>query len=158
MAYSSEEIETIFNTICDRIIEGESTRTILMEENMPSSRTFWKWLDESEEKVKQYARAKELYSESTFEDIILISDGTDDDLLIDENGLTQVNHNVIQRDRLRVDSRKWALSKLNPKKYGDSQLLKLGDQDGNELKINAIFQTDLLNVPAHDSTTEDSKS
>ena len=36
-----------------------------------------------------------------------------------EDGKVVTNHNVIQRDRLRVDARKWALSKMNPKKYGD---------------------------------------
>ena len=119
MAYSQEEIDSIFNIICDRIIEGESVKTILRDEDMPSSKTFWKWLNEDKEKVNQYARAKELYAESVFEDIILISDGTGDDILIDEEGKEQVNHQVIQRDRLRVDSRKWALSKMNPKKYGE---------------------------------------
>ena len=30
-----------------------------------------------------------------------------------------LNGEHIQRSRLRVDTRKWYLSKLNPKKYGD---------------------------------------
>ena len=133
MAYSQEEIDSIFNIICDRIIEGESVKTILRDENMPSSKTFWKWLNEDKEKVNQYARAKELYAESVFEDIMLISDGTGDDILIDEEGKEQVNHQVIQRDRLRVDSRKWALSKMNPKKYGDK--LETDNNHSGEIKI-----------------------
>lgn len=119
MAYSKKEIESIFNTICDRIIKGESVNTILKDEDMPSSQTFFKWLNESEEKSKKYARVKEVYADTVFEDIILIADGTDSDILTDEEGRQQVNHNIIQRDRLRIDARKWHLSKLNPKKYGD---------------------------------------
>lgn len=119
MAYSKEQIETIFEEICKRIEEGEAVRTILRDKGTPSTETFYKWVDADENKSKRYARAKELMASGMFEDIVLISDGTGDDLLIDEDGVAQVNHQVIQRDRLRVDSRKWALSKLNPKKYGD---------------------------------------
>jgi len=108
---------------------------------MPSSKTFWKWLNEDKEKVNQYARAKEIYAESVFEDIILISDGTGDDVLIDEDGNKNVNHHVIQRDRLRVDSRKWALSKMNPKKYSDKlDLTNNGKSFDNVNKVDVIFK------------------
>lgn len=126
MAYKEKDIIALFDSICQRIEEGEALRTILKDNEMPSSRTFFKWLDEDEEKVKQYARAKEIYAEGVFEDIILISDGSGDDVIIDEDGKENINHHVIQRDRLRTDTRKWALSKLNPKKYGDKVDLTTG--------------------------------
>ena len=130
MAYTPEEIKNTFNLICDRIIEGESVKTILKDNDMPSSQTFWKWLNEDEEKSNQYARAKDIYADKVFEDIVLIADGTDDDVLIDEDGIQQINYNIIQRDRLRIDARKWHLSKLNPKKYGDKNttVLEGGDK------------------------------
>jgi hypothetical protein len=41
------------------------------------------------------------------------------------------NSVAVQRARLKVDTRKWLLSKLQPKKYGDTASLKLGgDPDG----------------------------
>ncbi len=144
MAYSTKEITTIFNKICDRIIEGESVKTILKNKDMPSSKTFWKWLNQDKEKVNQYARAKEIYAESVFEDIILISDGTGNDVLIDEDGNENVNHHVIQRDRLRVDARKWALSKMNPKKYSDKlDVTTNGDNISQPiLNIDPLSQTE----------------
>jgi hypothetical protein len=72
-----------------------------------------------EEKQKRYARACELRSDRIFEEMMDIADSTKDDVVYDENGNKVVNHNVINRDRLRVDTRKWVLSKMNPKKYGD---------------------------------------
>lgn len=137
MAYSKKEIETKFKEICLRITEGEAVRNILRDEGLPSMRTFWKWLGEDEEKVKQYARAKELYAEGMFEDIILISDGTDDDVLVDEEGNRQVNHEIIQRDRLRTDNRKWVLARLNPRKYGDKNTTVL---EGGEKPIIINFE------------------
>lgn len=133
MAYSKEEIETIFNSICERVENGESVKSVLRDKDMPSSQTFWKWIKEDESKSNQYARAKETWADSVFEDIILISDGTGDDVLIDENGFEQVNHNIIQRDRLRIDARKWALGKINPKKYGDK--LELDNKLSGEITI-----------------------
>jgi hypothetical protein len=37
--------------------------------------------------------------------------------------------------RLRVDTRKWLLSKMLPRVYGDATMLKHADADGNVLKI-----------------------
>ena len=57
--------------------------------------------------------------------------------IIDKDGNEVVNHNVIQRDRLRVDTRKWYLSKLNPKKYSDKIQV-----DTSEFKEQPLFNTD----------------
>ena len=65
---------------------------------------------------------------------------------------------MIQHRRLQVDARKWVVSKMNPKKYGEASLLKIGNPDGSELKINAIFSKDIMNVPADDSAKKDSKA
>jgi hypothetical protein len=40
----------------------------------------------------------------------------------------RTDHEVINRSRLRVDTRKWYASKVLPKKYGDSSTLKHSDQ------------------------------
>lgn len=66
-----------------------------------------------------YASARETRAENIFEEIMDIVDCEDHDMTLDENGNPRVNHDVIQRDRLRVDSRKWMLGKMQPKKYGD---------------------------------------
>ena len=159
MAYSPEEIEDTFNEICQLIAyDGLSLRKCLEKENMPSSRTFFKWIkkDETKEKVKQYAGATSLRADHIFQECFDIADAYENDIKEDKDGNEIVNHNVIQRDRLRVDTRKWAAGKMNPKKYGEAQLIKLGDNEGGELKVNAIFNMDLLNVPTDDSPKEDS--
>lgn len=123
MAYSKEQIENIFNLICDRIENGESVKAILRDENMPSSQTFWKWLDEDTKKSNQYARACELRAESIFDEMFDIADDGTNDWVekYDKSGNSyyELNGEHVQRSRLRIDARKWALSKMNPKKYGD---------------------------------------
>ena len=122
MAYSNEEIEKIFEEILEYIEDGKSLRSILKPLNMPSSRTFFKWIDEDKEKVKRYARAMEIRAESIFEDILEIADdGTNDFMTITKGGIEYnvEDKEVTNRSRLRVDARKFFLSKVLPKKYGD---------------------------------------
>jgi hypothetical protein len=52
------------------------------------------------------------------EDIVHISDESKHDTIETEDG-EHPNHEWINRSRLRVDTRKWLLSKLLPKQYGD---------------------------------------
>lgn len=119
MAYSKEEIESTFQSIIQKIEEGRSLRSVLREDKMPSSQTFFKWIEQDESKSKQYARACQERADVIFEEILSIADNQEDDVYEDEDGNIITNHNVIQRARLRVDSRKWMLGKMNPKKYGD---------------------------------------
>ena len=119
MAYTPEEKNKIVDSICEDIQNGTALRKVLKKEGMPSSKTFFEWIDKDSEKVKQYARACEDRADLIFEEIFDIADNQESDVYVDGNGLEQTNHNVIQRARLRFDARKWAVSKLNPKKYGD---------------------------------------
>lgn len=110
--------------ICAKLAEGESMRSISRDESMPCSTTMFRWLREDEEFQQQYAQAKLEGHNAWFEDIMDISDDGSNDWMErnnkdGENIGWQVNGEAIQRSKLRVDSRKWALSKLMPKKYGD---------------------------------------
>ena len=57
---------------------------------------------------------------------------------LNKNGEVEmvVNYENIQRSRLRVDTRKWIMSKLAPKKYGDKVTQELTGKDGAELIVN----------------------
>lgn len=120
MAYSDKKKTDIFDVICDKIINGKSLRTVLNEiEPKISPSTFFIWLREDELKSKQYEIATKERSELVFEDILDIADNSSNDYVENENGNLVLNAENIQRSRLRVDARKWILSKMNPKKYGD---------------------------------------
>jgi len=119
MAYSEKDIEEIFSTILERIEKGEALRQILKEEKMPSSQTFYVWIEEDKVKSKRYARATELRADAIFEDILDIADDSSHDIIKDKEGNEKINTEFVQRSRLKVDARKWIVAKLNPKKYGD---------------------------------------
>lgn len=112
------------DSICSRLAAGESMRSISRDEDMPAMSTLFKWLREHEEFSQQYARAKEESADALVEEILDIADDGVNDWM-EKHGKEgeaigyQVNGEHIQRSRLRVDTRKWAASKLKPKKYGD---------------------------------------
>lgn len=105
--------------ICELLGSGLSLRKICLEEQMPDRVTVFRWLFHNEEFRSQYALAREHWAESVFEEIFDISDDGSKDTYEDEDGKTKTDWEVIGRSKLRVDTRKWALSKLSPKKYGE---------------------------------------
>lgn len=122
--------------ICRRLIEGESMRAICGSEGMPSKSTVCRWLAEDELFAKQYALARDLQAEALADEILDIADtpvvGTKTTTKAD-GSVEQVEGDMIEHRRLRVDARKWVASKLAPKKYGEASLIKLADNDGNRL-------------------------
>lgn len=111
----------------------------------PAARTLRGWIAENAEFAAQYARAKELQIEHIAEQILEIADDDSEDAIFvggdDESGAGAKrvqNNEFIQRSRLRVDSRKWLLSKLNPKKYGDKIAQEITGADGAALTIQVV--------------------
>jgi hypothetical protein len=68
-----------------------------------------------------------------FDEILSIADKQDKD--VDEvDGIEVINHNVINRNRLQIDARKWVLGKMNPKKYGE----RIQQEHSGEVTTNII--------------------
>lgn len=135
MAYKEEEKTELFNKICLKISnDGMALRNVLKLDNMPSNETFYKWLNEDDNKTKQYVRACEARADEIFEDILNIADESYADKKVLESGEEVVDNEVVQRSRIRIDARKWMLSKMNPKKYSDKLQV-----DTNEFKEQPLF-------------------
>ena len=124
--------------ICRRISIGESLISICKSEGMPDKSTVLDWLFKEPDFVAQYARAREAQAEHYLDEIIEISNDSVLDTEMGEDGIERTNHEVVARARLRVDTRKWAMSKLAPKKYGDRIENRLADADGNALTVQVI--------------------
>lgn len=144
MAYKAEEKETKLKDIFNKIENGLSLRKALIEVHIPAV-TFYEWIDKDELKAKQYARACEERVESLVDEMIDIADDSSNDVIEQDLGDGVINHitnhEVIQRSKLRVDARKWLISKLAPKKYGD----KIDVTTGGD-KINPVPSSITVNV------------
>jgi hypothetical protein len=110
-------LNDLFNEIITDISENGKSAISAMKGKM-SSATFYDLIKDAE-KLNRYARATEMRSDKMAEDILEISDNVGGDIITLADGREVVDQAVINRDRLRVDARKWLLAKMNPKKYGD---------------------------------------
>lgn len=140
MAYSQEQIEERFSYIISEIEKGRSLRSVLSDDNTPSNAVFYEWVDSSEEKMKQYARACEERADSIFEEMLEIADnGTNDFMTIIKGDISYnvEDKEVTNRSKLRLDTRKWMLSKMQPKKYGEKLDVTTG---GNQLPASQPVQ------------------
>lgn len=114
--------------------EGRSLRDVCRDPDMPSLATVFRWLaDENKSQFReQYARAREAMADAMADELLEIADdGTNDwteRRRQDGSSETVLNGEHVQRSRLRVDARKWLLSKVAPKKYGE-KLELAGDKD-----------------------------
>lgn len=115
--------QKIADEICEHLAIGESIRTVCKPKHMPAISTFFKWLREHEDFSKQYAHAKQEAADAMAEDILDIADDGTNDWVERErkDGSTYValDHEAIQRSKLRVDTRKFLMAKMKPKVYGD---------------------------------------
>lgn len=120
--------QDIADKICNRIAEGESLRAICEDEDLPEARTVHRWLYRFEEFCQQYARAREAQADFFAEEIIEIADDGSNDWMerYDKEGDCigwQENGEALRRSSLRVDTRKWLMARMSPKKWGDKKEL-----------------------------------
>lgn len=137
--YSKE----VCDSVCLLLAEGLSLRKICAMDEMPAKPTVFRWLALYPEFRDQYAQAKEQGALVWAEEILEIADDASNDYMeqLDDQGKAAawkfMGENV-QRSRLRVDSRKWLLSKLLPKKYGDKTQTEISGPGGGPIKTQTI--------------------
>lgn len=119
---------------------------------MPAATTVHQWvLEDKKEDIndldeipfsKHYARARDIQAEIMFDEILDISDDGSNDYMTVTKGDETYNvedREVTNRSKLRVDSRKWYLSKVLPKKFGDKLDVM---SDGKAIQGNTIVLKD----------------
>lgn len=138
MGRPSDYSPEIAQVICLRLAEGESLRSVCSDEAMPAKTTVLRWIARHPDFRVQYARAKEEGAEAIAEEMFDIADDGSNDWMekLDKEGNAvgwQINGEHVQRSRLRIETRKWYLSKIMPKKYGDKVDLTHGVDPENPL-------------------------
>lgn len=89
---------------------------------MPTEATVRMWAaDDREGFYSQYTRARDIGLDCVAEEVFEIADDGSDH----------------QRDRLRFDARRWYLSKLAPKRYGDKITQEHTGADGGPIQSQA---------------------
>jgi hypothetical protein len=95
--------------------------------------TVMKWIDQDSTGTlhQQYTRARDQMHDVMADEILAIADSP---APLDASG--RVDNGMVQLMRLQIDTRKWLLSKLAPKKYGDK--LEISGSDSAPLRIERV--------------------
>jgi hypothetical protein len=119
MARPTKYTDELVDEICRRL-PLESLLQICKDEEMPCRDTIYTWLlDEKYTRFSDnYGKAMNLRYDNMADEVLEIADDDSGDMLVSKDG-EKGNPTRVARDKLRSDNRKWVLSKMQPKKYGD---------------------------------------
>ncbi|QAZ38442.1 terminase small subunit protein [Methylibium sp. Pch-M] len=117
--------QAIFDAICDQIADGLSMRQACALPGMPHRRNVLRALAQNEQWQVQYAIASKMGREAWADDIVAVATTPrlgkkTKTITVAGKKVTETTEgDMVDRSRLEVDAKKWILSKLEPKKYGD---------------------------------------
>lgn len=98
-AYSDEIAERILELLAD----GQALHQLCKADDLPSSRTVYRWLNDHPDFGRRYGEAREAQADTVF-----------------ERGFEAAwNASDAALGRLRLDAAKWYTAKLSPRKYSD---------------------------------------
>lgn len=113
-------------------------------------RTIMNWLGYRPEFVQQYARARDAQADALVDESLDIADDGSNDWMERRSEAEKgagvntgwvLNGEHVQRSKLRVEQRRWAASRLAPKRYGDKVMQEHSGPDGGPMQITGIQVT-----------------
>lgn len=138
--YSDE----LAQTICECLMVGMSLRKICELDDMPAISTVMQWLASNKSDfMEQYAHARQVQAEYLLDEMIDIADDSSKDYVI-VDGQERLDQEHIQRARLRIDTRKWNIEKLAPKKYGAKQQLEHTGSNGGAIETVSLTADEVI--------------
>lgn len=134
--WEGEKKEKAIETIFTEMANGKSLRQILdHDDTLPSRRLFYEWMAKDSVLSNHYEAISQLRADMMFDEMLEIADDGTNDYVTKEIGdgieVQVLNSEHIQRSRLRIDARKWILSKMVPKKFGDKTDITTNGKDVN---------------------------
>ena len=144
--------------ICEELKKGRSLDSICKAEGLPSVGAFLEWVEKDDPAgiAADYAHAREIGYALLADEIVQLSDKTHEwvtvqkldpngDPMYDEKGepllkqmLMPLNSDVIAHKRVQIDTRKWMLSKMLPKIYGDKVVQEHVGAGGGAIQLSAV--------------------
>lgn len=128
--------------ICERLASGESLVSICEDPLIPDHASVFRWLaDPANDSFREsYARAREYWADAEFDNLMHIADTpmVGEKVKVNADGSEEVTRgDMIEHRRLQVDTRKWALARMRPLKYGErvSQDVQLTGAGGGAIHL-----------------------
>lgn len=126
------------NEFCDYIAEGGHMAGFCMAKGLKYNAVNW-WVISSPVRDELYARARSCRADVLFDEVVGIADESTVTTKYDgEDVVLALDATAVARNRLRVEARKWAASKLKPGSYGDKTTTELTGLNGGPMQLAAM--------------------
>ena len=109
--------------ICTQLADGATLRQICQASGLPLQSTVRRWALDNQEFANQFLRAQNIGLDCQADEITEIADDRADDP---------------NSRRVRIEARKWLLSKKRPAKYGDHASIEHTGPGGGKLEISFV--------------------
>ena len=112
------EYEQIFERVIEDIYRGRSLQSVINDDHrLISYEDFLRWIKRDSERHERFKEAQEMRTEFLAGEIIEIADGVE--------AIDAASADTVNRDKLRIDTRKWLMGAHNRKRYGESKQIEL---------------------------------
>ena len=113
------QYENMFENFIEQVYRGRSLKSLIEDDHrVISYEDFLRWIKRDPQRNERFKEAQEMRTEFLAGEILEIADGVDS---IDASAPETVN-----RDKLRIDTRKWLMGAHNRKRYGETKQIEVG--------------------------------
>ena len=136
--------EAIAEEICLRLCMGQSLRRICRDKDMPSRETVFTWLACRADFLDRYTRARQIQADIWHDEMIDLAD---------ESALDKLE---IQKNRLRIETRRWLCAVAKPHVYSQRMTVKqesLGES--HEDRMRKLWAEINVNVKIEDKQAQE---
>jgi hypothetical protein len=113
------QYENMFENFIEQVYRGRSLKSLVEDDpRFVSYEDFLRWIKRDAVRHERFKEAQEMRTEFLAGEIIEIADGAE--------AVDPQSNDTVNRDKLRIDTRKWLMSAHNRKRYGETKQIELG--------------------------------
>lgn len=118
--WTLDERDALIEAVFDGMSEGQTLSETVADYNV-SEGTVRRWITKDEDLFWEYLAARALMAQSLAEEALQVA-------------RRSTNQNVAS-DRLKIDALQWAATKMNPREFGDKQLIQQEGKQTVEIRV-----------------------
>ena len=118
--WNEDERDAVVEAVFDGMSEGKTLSDTVADYNVTAG-TVRRWITRDESVFWEYMAARMLMAQSLAEEALQVARGTS-------------NHSA-SSDKLKIDTLQWAATKMNPREFGDKQLIQQEGKQTLEIKV-----------------------
>ena len=112
------QYEQMFERVIEDIYRGRSLQSLIRDDHREISyEDFLRWIKKDPMRHERFKEAQEMRTEFIAGELLEIADGID--------SIEPTSNDAVNRDKLRIETRKWLMGAHNKKRYGEVKQVEL---------------------------------